>query len=587
MNKTKPDVLEIHQQYGLWAEDRSCRLLEDAQAKLLKRLLEDFPSAPARILVAGVRIGLSVSSIARLGYTVIVVDPSAELIQHALKEHHVSEVDFRASDFMEDDLLAKESFNVLLFLETASRAESLDKMMSRARHLLKDNGSPIIADEMCYRRSLAQEMNLRTQADFTVSLAENGFFITRKENITKLVSDTPDCLINMIATRDGQPLSKKTNLELEERHLRGLDHWEKRKQGFESDRLGYEIISAKKSGFFLRSYMPGDENQILELFKHSFYTERSTNHWNWKYRENPYGSLKIALAVDEKGKLAAHYAGYPVPFCLAKDKTFPPGNFLAYQNGDTMTRQKYRNVGLGKTSLLARVFHYFIAKFSEDSLSFYYGFNTDKMKILGKRYMGYNYVDPVILRERDLNAKPLRNPGVFKIYFSGYSVEEVRKVNSEWDDFFDRVSLSYGLLVNRKSKYLRWRYLECPDKIHKIFAIRKRKRLVGWSVFSYKEKNLIWGDALFDENFHDSLDFLLYQVVKTAYPSTESIEAWFPPHPEWWNRRLDKSGFSKIPEPRGLTPCAQHNLYNDRKGPSLIEREKSCFYYTMGDSDLF
>jgi hypothetical protein len=127
----------------------------------------------------------------------------------------------------------------------------------------------------------------------------------------------------------------------------------------------------------------------------------------------------------------------------------------------------------------------------------------------------------------------------------------------------------------------------CPDKIHRLFAIRKRKRLVGWSVFSLIGNKLIWGDALFDKNFHESLEFLLYHVKKAAYPDAESVEAWFTPHPQWWNEQLDQLEFDKLPEPQGLTPCAQHNLFNDQKGPSVIEQERDCFYYTKGDSDLF
>ena len=401
------------------------------------------------------------------------------------------------------------------------------------------------------------------------SLSENGFFIAKKENITPRVKETADRLSAMTAA--------------------GMDpdRWEERKQGFADGLLDYEIFATKKSRFFLKPYTPGDENHILALFEQSFFTQRSVQHWEWKYKENPFGSLKIALAVDEEGILAAHYAGYPVPFWLAGGPSSSPEEFLAYQNGDTMTRQKFRNVGLGKTSLLARTFTYFIAKFAEDFLSFYYGFNTDRIKILGKRYMGYNYIDPVLFRKRDLKTRPFREPGAFKRFFGGYSVEEVKGVDAEWDDFFLRAAPHYGLLVRRDSRYLQWRYLECPDRIHKIFAVRKRKRLVGWSVFSRKEKKLVWGDALFDKNSLESLNFLLYEVAKAVYPRTESIEAWFPPHPEWWDRKLDEAGFSRSPEPRGLTPCAQHNPYHDRRGPSPVERERHRFYYTMGDSDLF
>jgi hypothetical protein len=588
MNRKLPAAEGIRQSYGIWPENSFPRSLEEAQAKLLERVMEDLPPAPARVLVFGVSPGSSGPSIDQKGgYAIVALTPSGGLFGDTRREKMEIEADIRDADFMADDLLEEASFDAVLFLETAGRFGSLDRVIARARQFLKENGSLIIAGETTYNRRYAKEMNLPTPADITVGLSENGFFVAKKENISERVKETPDHVIRMILAKNGKTISKGTDREEENTQVSGLNHWEKRKRGFVSKMLEYEIVKAKKSGFFLRAYAPDDENEILDLFKQCFYTERSVDHWNWKYKENPFGSLKIALAVDETGAIAAHYAGYPVPFYLAEDAASPSKDFMAYQNGDTMTRQKFRNVGLGRTSLLARTFTYFIAKFAEDSLSFYYGFNTDKIKILGKRYMGYNYIEPVTYRKKDLTVDSVRKPGVFRRTLGGYSLEEVKEVNEEWDDFFHRVGPSYGLLARRDSRYLRWRYLECPENIHKIFAVRKKKRLVGWSVFSFKEKTLIWGDALFDKSFLDSADFLLYDVVKSAYPGSESIEAWFPPCPEWWDRWLDRSGFCRIPEPRGLTPCAQQNVYNDRKGPSVVERKKDSFYYTMGDSDLF
>ena len=44
--------------------------------------------------------------------------------------------------------------------------------------------------------------------------------------------------------------------------------------------------------------------------------------------------------------------------------------------------------------------------------------------------------------------------------------------------------------------WLRWRYLKCPDAVHRLYEVRRRGELVGWSVFRSDGANLRWGDAL-------------------------------------------------------------------------------------------
>jgi len=87
---------------------------------------------------------------------------------------------------------------------------------------------------------------------------------------------------------------------------------------------------------------------------------------------------------------------------------------------------------------------------------------------------------------------------------------------------------AYEFLVKRDAAYLQWRYVDCPDKRYRIFAVRKRGTLVGWSVFEARGTRLIWGDALFASRFLESVSLLLRHVL-AAYPEPmETVEAWFP-----------------------------------------------------------
>jgi hypothetical protein len=357
-----------------------------------------------------------------------------------------------------------------------------------------------------------------------------------------------------------------------------LDGWKKQKGWYEQGQMGYEVFVGKKDGFFIRAYTAGDEDTILPLFNKVFGVTRTMEHWHWKFRDNPYGSHRIAEAFSAEGALVAHYAGYPIPFFLSFDTS---STFLSCQIGDTMTSPSVRNVGLGKTGLLARIAHYFYAKFGHGAMPFIYGFNTGNIRKLGTRYLGYEYIDPVTYWTRNLSESPMRRPSFLLRLLSGLSAEEVHSTNAEWDDLFRRVAPAYRLLVRRDAEYIKWRYLDCPDRIHRVFAVRKWGRLAGWSVFAVRGDRLIWGDALFDKECPGAVSFLLHNLHE-SFPGIAAVEGWFSRHPAWWEAILKENGFAAGPEPNELTP----GFVIFQNGDTRHHLQDSL-YYTHGDSDLF
>ncbi len=247
-----------------------------------------------------------------------------------------------------------------------------------------------------------------------------------------------------------------------------------------------------------------------------------------------------------------------------------------------MTRPSVRNIGLGKTGLLARTANHFYAKFCEGVTPFIYGFNTKNIRKLGMRYLGYTYIDPVSFWVKDIVKNPFKPLNLRARLLSGYTIEEIHSVTIDWDELFSRVCSSYRFLVRRDAAYVKWRYLDCPDKVHRVFSVRKRGRLIGWSVFSRKENRLIWGDALFDNRYLETVSYLLHSLLKQYFGGVKTIEGWFSPHPEWWSSLLEELSFSIIPEPDELTPGFV--IFGDQ---SIMEKLKNHFYYTYGDSDLF
>jgi hypothetical protein len=337
---------------------------------------------------------------------------------------------------------------------------------------------------------------------------------------------------------------------------------------------------ARREDFFVREYREGDEEQILPMFCRNFYVERSLARWSWEYRDNPYGALKISEAFTEDGRLAAHYAGYPVRF--HREIEGRSNSLPALQVGDTMTEPAFRHVGRGPTSLLGRTVRHYYARFCEGQVAFNYGFNTGNIQRFSMSFVGARRLEDLPFHRLDLERHPLVPPHPLLSRLAGYRVEQVTRFDARFDELFRRVSPAYRLLVERDARYLEWRYASCPDAGYSLYAIFRRRRLVGWSVFRAKGERLLWGDALFDPRHPGAVRQLLAAVLAAPeHAQAKSVEAWITSRPAGWRETAVSLGFESRPEPDDL------GFVFVPFGHDPEEEFRAHLYYTMGDSDLF
>jgi hypothetical protein len=346
------------------------------------------------------------------------------------------------------------------------------------------------------------------------------------------------------------------------------------------------VYLARKESFFVREYRDGDEEQILPMFCRSFHVDRSLARWRWEYRENPYGALRISQAFSPDGKLAAHYAGYPVRFHNATGGIGgigeAPRTLPALQIGDTMTEPSYRHLGRGPTSLLGRTVRHYYARFCDGHVAFNYGFNTGNIQRFSMSFVGARRLESLPFHVLDLAARPLARPNPLLSRLAGYRIERIARFDARWDTFFHRVSGAYRLLVERDARYLEWRYARCPDVEYFIYAVFRRDQLAGWSVFRSKGERLLWGDALFDPRHPAAVRQLLARVLAAPeHRQAKTVETWATSRPAWWREQVTALGFESRPEPDDLGFVFV---------PFDEDPEKDFrahLYYTMGDSDLF
>jgi hypothetical protein len=340
------------------------------------------------------------------------------------------------------------------------------------------------------------------------------------------------------------------------------------------------VYLARKESFLVREYREGDEEQILPMFRRSFHVDRSLARWRWEYRENPYGALKISQAFTEDGRLAAHYAGYPVRF--HREIGGRPKALPALQVGDTMTEPAFRHVGRGPTSLLGRTVRHYYARFCEGQVAFNYGFNTGNIQRFSMSFVGARRLEALPFHVLDLERRRPAPPHPLLSRLAGWRVERISHFDARFDELFRRVAPAYRLLVERDARYLEWRYARCPDAPYFIYAVFHRGRLAGWSVFRAKGERLLWGDALFDPSHPAAVRQLLAGVL--AAPETQpmkTVEAWITSRPAGWRQRILDLGFESRPEPDDL------GFVFVPFGHDPEEDFRAHLYYTMGDSDLF
>lgn len=341
------------------------------------------------------------------------------------------------------------------------------------------------------------------------------------------------------------------------------------------------LVVARPDDRTIRSYEPGDEAAILDLFEISFNSRRPDAWWRWEYADDPHGSFAISLAFDRDG-LAAQYAGYPVPL-WSRDPALH--GLAAHQVGDTMTAVRVRGVGRGPTSVLVRTAKHFFAAHCAGKVAFNYGFNTANIRKISTSYNESAQVEPVPFRRASTAA--LRFPGRIAsritTLFNSYTTSNAASVDGEWDGFLDAVAPSYGLLVRRDARYLKWRYLDHPALSYELVALRSGGELAGWSVFRRRDDTLVWGDALVSPQHAHAASLLLRHALESPVGAgARFVECWFPERPAFFARALDALGLAISPEPHDLALMCTPFLAEDAE--TRLARD---FYYAACDSDLY
>jgi len=549
-----------------------------AQRSLLHHLCRYVSKAPSRLLFVAEEVDNDLKELREQGYLVDVLRPDDGQREVAIHERDEKAVmPFLAGGLEE---APGHRFDTIVVRDLLAEFDDLHALFGGLAALLRDENSRVVlADEVCCGADSCAGIAVHDFSEVEASLAATGFFVRHHERIEENVAPTYAWASSVLETMKSGDSSvgdhRRTTLD------RDIEAWKMRDDLRKCGKLGYEIWDLRLSRFKVRSYRSGDEAKILEGFKEAFGATRSEEHWQWKFRLNPYGGPYASLVWDG-GILAAHYAGYPVPVWLGKR-----GRQVVHHVGDTFTHQRYRGIGLGRTSLLGRAWRHYTRQYFENRIPFAYGFNTSKIQQLGKRFLNYAVAAQVYdwrldgRRILELCARFHPEPqGVHR-------VDCTSDIESWADHVFERARGQYGWLVARDSEYLKWRYVEHPDFRHYFFVVYRDGVPAGWWLARVEEDTLIVGDALFERSGDTDIAAGTALAGGISFLSGRGYEikhvgGWFSRNPGWWMHVLAKLGFEASRQFQHLDLCI--TSFESSFGAGDIGRR---FYFTHGDSDLF
>ena len=334
---------------------------------------------------------------------------------------------------------------------------------------------------------------------------------------------------------------------------------------------------SSRDGVLLRSYEPGDEHAIADLFERCFGKPLSLEHWYWKYTKNPYGNHTILVAAKE-GAIVAHYGGYPVYMHDGPDR-----KVRSLHIGDIMTDPQVRGLGIGHRSVIARVTRAFYGRFCEGKVAFNFGAPAGRHLRLGRMVMRYEAAGPVLLWSREGTPAPGSNwlRALQRVKWRGAAIEEADRIGVEEAELYDRVKGRLGISLSRDAAYLRWRYQFCPGKSYRFYRVAKKNVLILWAVVAKEKDQILLGDVIVAPE-NGSILALFAEEMARRWPGLP-VRMWSPASPTWWTEMLSGAGFRSAPHPWGIS--AGLTIF-DEAGYSVGRMSREWFY-AMGDFDLF
>jgi hypothetical protein len=275
----------------------------------------------------------------------------------------------------------------------------------------------------------------------------------------------------------------------------------------------------------MRRYRPGDEHALLALFNSEFGLTRSLAHWNWQFRDNPYGGPYMILAErrDDRMLVGSHVL---MPFPLnVRGRRLLAGHTL-----DLVVHHDYRRQGIFEITARA-CFEWLVddggvAVVAFPNASSYPGF----VRSLGWHRIVFPNAWSLRLGTRGVRGGPLarvagamadvplrawsrltrRRPPV------GAGIRITATAPDDADGLWDRIRSREVFSLWKDRRYLAWRYDANPDHRFEYVGLERSGSLDGLAVVTTLGSRLTICELLAGDGSPRTMTALLTAIETAA-----------------------------------------------------------------------
>ena len=287
-------------------------------------------------------------------------------------------------------------------------------------------------------------------------------------------------------------------------------------------------------GFVGRTFQPGDEITLIDLYNQITGRLRTKEEFVWEWLETPEGQGSIWVIEDESTKqIVGHHGLIPVRLSYFGQPV------LSGKTENTMVRAEYRGK-IGYTS--------YERQFLEEAKSRYgltyttRGYGPPARVRLRLGYFavgGYatyvhvgsrsaldklvarivsNFVkNAFVSRLVTLVQRPI-NLFLIRFFVANCRVDETVRLKSvdsidevaqDLDSWWDKNRSAFGVTVSRHARYLKWRLFDNPNTSYAFMAAMREKELVGYIVTERIEAE----EAIIHDIIVENNDSILFDTV--------------------------------------------------------------------------
>lgn len=345
---------------------------------------------------------------------------------------------------------------------------------------------------------------------------------------------------------------------------------------------------------YSKDYLPGVRALWEEQYEPS-YVEIREKLFKWFTEENPFLTDESPYFIVLEGDTVVGLWGHmPVKYSV-KGKRYD-----GYMSQDALLSKKTRGKGIGKVVLKE-------IRAQRDSFAGALWFNEPNFRLYSKcdwmevpgLYPQVKIIKPLKYFKRKFNSRFLSI--FFAIVFTGlnlatkgnkiflsspkkYRIVEINDFSEEFDSFFDFISYCFGIIVERDSRYLNWKFVDKPFNAYRRFAAYDSEgELCGYIVFKVENNNLSPKGKILDFLVHPEnqavFDLLINQALGTFSDSEVHFVEILCTLPKFQSI-LKRRGFVRARKP-------QRFMINDWNGLFLkgLGRNIQNWFITFADAD--